>query len=72
MKPHTAEIEGPEAFQRFRERRKKNAWFQKVPSQIRSRNEAVDMAQATIRDWERWRADWNRGKKGEPASAGAN
>jgi hypothetical protein len=32
---------------------------------------ALDMAQATTRDWERWRAHWNRGKKGVPASAGA-
>jgi hypothetical protein len=27
---------------------------------------ALDMAEATTRDWERWRAHWSRGKKGVP------
>src|SRR4029077_15514743 len=30
---------------------------------------ALGMAEATTRDWERWRAHWNRGKKRLPASA---
>lgn len=38
---------------------------------LRLHRAALDMAEATTRDWERWRAHCSRGKKGVPASAGA-